>query len=812
MKSTTIKKVAAVAAGTAMLAGAVFAATIPTLEKSFFWDDNGNVNVQIVVGSNAAASDAIAAANLAAVIGSKAYVAAGEEVTVEPTVTGEAKIKVTGTATTPSEGTYVDDPANDPIDTGVNNLALGEAHGMYKGTLTYNDTDYDYKESVEVKNIKLKYEEDKDHHGIYFENTGGVNKIFYKFDFIKNFPIPEGKLTKTAEIRFLGTDYVINELKSDKIVLVKGAKKTLGIGQSTDETIGDNTYTVKLVDAAFNEETNKGEATVEVTKPDGTTTKVQLDTSSDRDATIGDMYIYLQSVAKSYTPGLGGTATFRIGGEKLTLENAMPYPNNEDWKVKIYTADSGSKLDYIKVYLNKNYGKDDKMTEIVGPENYFTIKYDGTQADRGEIEVDKVKFTGTEDDEKYVIKEITYTDEYENEYTVELWDSTHNRNRVFLATGGAIVGYHQGDETYNATGYLPLRPGDYFIVKEQPVKVNSIVYKSADPSQSKIKLNGVEYDFADCSSAPSPKGDPDLTNDTTGYYFGFNSSISGAKIICKDIIVSVNQGTQSVGICITSDDYAYYDDPIAWIKTNADSYVNSDYYTLQWTNPTYNASASANDYIAMGNTSVLMNLTTLDAAPTSLNISYIKSGDYEGIRVHDGADNRIDQAREKASEDRYKYHMWKSAMAEATDTSTVEIKVPKEVLKLRTILSPGEVVTTEPGVTTVTTADTFPYEVSTGVSVEELTCTAEPVTYTTGYTFGEVGKFVVDDMGIPTGNAIVVGGHLVNQLAVGVTEDKLTAAGDQYVDLVGNTLYVAGYTAADTAAAVDDLIAAIKAL
>ena len=52
----------------------------------------------------------------------------------------------------------------------------------------------------------------------------------------------------------------------------------------------------------------------------------------------------------------------------------------------------------------------------------------------------------------------------------------------------------------------------------------------------------------------------------------------------------------------------------------------------------------------------------------------------------------------------------------------------------------------------------------------------------------------------------------MNQLAVGVTEDKLTAAGDQYVDLVGNTLYVAGYTAADTAAAVDDLIAAIKAL
>jgi hypothetical protein len=103
-------------------------------------------------------------------------------------------------------------------------------------------------------------------------------------------------------------------------------------------------------------------------------------------------------------------------------------------------------------------------------------------------------------------------------------------------------------------------------------------------------------------------------------------------------------------------------------------------------------------------------------------------------------------------------------------------------------------------------------EVSSGVTVTEMSCVADDVSYTTGVSFGTVGTLVIDDMSVPSGNAIVIGGHLVNKLAVGVTDSKLTKAGDMVEEMAGTNVYVAGYTAADTVSAVNDLIAQIKAM
>lgn len=76
MKSLNIKKIATVAAGAAML-GAVFAVAAPVVDETnlnnFQFFSNGAPTVKVVVGSTAAPSDGVAAANIAAVLGNLAY-------------------------------------------------------------------------------------------------------------------------------------------------------------------------------------------------------------------------------------------------------------------------------------------------------------------------------------------------------------------------------------------------------------------------------------------------------------------------------------------------------------------------------------------------------------------------------------------------------------------------------------------------------------------------------------------------------------------------------------------------------------------
>ncbi len=86
MKSISVKKIAAAAAGAAML-GAAFAGAVSVDEagvSGFQWFSNGSPNVVLVVGSRAAPSDAVAAANVAAMIGNLAY-------------TSGAAVEITGT-------------------------------------------------------------------------------------------------------------------------------------------------------------------------------------------------------------------------------------------------------------------------------------------------------------------------------------------------------------------------------------------------------------------------------------------------------------------------------------------------------------------------------------------------------------------------------------------------------------------------------------------------------------------------------------------------------------------------------------------
>ena len=80
----SLKKVGAIVAGAALVASSVAFAGL-MYGNTVLVDDNGVPKVKVVVGANAAASDGVAAANIAAKIASEAY--AAQEYTA--TVSGE---------------------------------------------------------------------------------------------------------------------------------------------------------------------------------------------------------------------------------------------------------------------------------------------------------------------------------------------------------------------------------------------------------------------------------------------------------------------------------------------------------------------------------------------------------------------------------------------------------------------------------------------------------------------------------------------------------------------------------------------------
>jgi len=73
VRSLNVKKIAALAAGTALVGAAVAAAGAITYSNTPIISESGVPQVKIVVGERAAASDGVVAANIAAMIGNLAW-------------------------------------------------------------------------------------------------------------------------------------------------------------------------------------------------------------------------------------------------------------------------------------------------------------------------------------------------------------------------------------------------------------------------------------------------------------------------------------------------------------------------------------------------------------------------------------------------------------------------------------------------------------------------------------------------------------------------------------------------------------------
>lgn len=789
MKSINIKKAATIAAGAVMLAGAAFAVTVPdeAAEPGFYWDDaTGNVNAQVVLGSSAAAIDGVQAAKFAGFLGSKAWVAAGEAET--KTILG-SDISVDCSVSIESSGVdteYPEDSVKKDVawNAGLSSsaLELTVSENMIQDTIDYRGTDYDFEESVVAGDgtIDLKYEEGDVFHGVFF-TSANQKKYYYKLDFIDPFPIEDPE--ETIELPFLGEQYVINALDVDKIELVKGTTLEMSLGQQTDFSVGNDTYTITLKDVGYYQSSDEGWALIEVIKGGGMST-VKLKEGESK--AIEGLTVYVQAAGESYSSGTQGAATLRVGGQALELEDGEPFPGYDDWEVDLVTTEDGDApsgssadefVDYIMVYFDGKLDDEDEITVIPGPNDYFSLEYVGTQIDHEsgfELDTITIRAAAEEDSDPYADKFWYTPKDSSSEYPITLNDG--DEMLAFLASDAAgLIGNSTSGTLFNMT------EGDFFFVDNTPVEILGVWMKSgANAGDAYVKFE--EKAGGAGSRTTTVKAD-DCTKHADGW------ATCAATLLQNP--VSFNFTFNSTVLTAEPD--------VVNVYSGADNILETEYAYIDW----QHMDNQSTEIVGPG-----AFLTTVKADSRVLTFGYINGTDNDGCYLNDSVDGAyvVNQATSDDADEDNMYYMSAVYFAEA-DSDEAILDIPEEALEMRALLTKSAMTVSEGGITKYT----FP---NIGGSLKNFTCAAEDKTYTlppTGVTFGTVGTdIVILDTDTPRGNAVILGGHSVNSKAKGETEGTLTASGDTYVAKSGTNVFVAGWTGQNTAEAIDALISAIK--
>ncbi|MFA4946603.1 MAG: S-layer protein [Candidatus Micrarchaeia archaeon] len=399
MKSINVKKIAAVAAGAAMM-GAAFAGAVAVDDAGlagYKFFSGSEPNVKIVVGSKAGPADGVSAANIAAMIGNLAYeakdvyVVGADGLSCGGAMTGGecvADVSTPGvnTATAYLMKTYVEDRLDVTADT---NRSLT---GPFYGPATKNNAKLATQDHTNVlsmpndgaitnsKNLDVKQEQ-KVYMGAYtyYDTTDKVVKsketrVLYETTFSN--PLPacwattktyalcttnSEKLDRThTKINFLGDQWVVMSftLSTGKFTSVKLGKETaykpfMSIG---DEVTAPNGVKAKLTDiTSF--------AFGTLNQP-----KVTFDVFDENDQNIGTailqpgetyndngIYVYLYDA----TTGVAGTSYAEVSmfSDVIDLTHGSSISGHGNWKAYLngeantaYTYGTSEALQSITLY------------------------------------------------------------------------------------------------------------------------------------------------------------------------------------------------------------------------------------------------------------------------------------------------------------------------------------------------------------------------------------------------------------------------------------------------------------------------------
>jgi hypothetical protein len=461
MRNLNIKKLAAVAAGAALVGTALAPmASAISLTKSEIISDLGNPVVDVVVGKKAAISDAVWAGNIAVAIGQKAYTESPVAVDA-PDCSGGATPSVTdltvdltvgGTTTVTGGKTFfanMNSASSNGQEDNFNNKSVTNSNLpslYYNGSKTYTYNGTSYTISVQERlyfTADVKFD-DVTNKALVAEITSGNLK--YNLNLGSGIPRYES-LTSTVNftddandnvrIPLFGSDYLVKNVTTTYVELIKTSGETQyseGDRITDLEGYDGEKYYIEVGPGGTSGSTVKVQ--LSLYKEDGTLVKTELFPTGDvvfySDETgkailstlvnISEILKTVVSDAEIYTP------TILVGNSRVLLYNDKGYPydstKQEDeynWEVKLNF--DGNYLKDINIQNKSTYdfvGLDALKVgeEAVFPEEIGSIKFLGLQLP---------EFDGVSKTERTTVVEIKdgtliYKDStYEAEHSVPLY-------------------------------------------------------------------------------------------------------------------------------------------------------------------------------------------------------------------------------------------------------------------------------------------------------------------------------------------------------------------------------------------------------
>lgn len=793
MKNINVKKVVAGAAALALgVSGLAVAIAANTGGTNFGPVTKGNViradgapAATIVVGLNSLGSDSIWAGNIAAAIAQKAYTT--ETHTIEiPAVPGTT----TPTTTVTGDGKLSDDL----FDLGTQRrLELDDSDYTLLGDYDVRvDDDIFRDDKINVEELlnitaKIEFNDDKDIADLIA--TIDRDGIEYKLEFTPGI-IKDTNDSGSPDLKFnlFGKQYTLEKYTGRTMDLVQN-KSTTPYGVGANFEVEGHTIAVLEILESSGSGTNY-EVEMSISK-NGITLATEIYGDGD---TIFDEFLTIDTeidtVYNSRVTVVSGTSA-RIKLTDGQIVKDFPNIGDELWKVEFNgtTYSQGDTITTISLYNHDQdirYKDDDALrrgNEISLPYNFA-----------------KISFLGLSDEsEKEIIVEdgyLSYTDASDKDHKIFIYeyeDGTYETGDNYTTTqeidGKSLYfDFNTTDDlnqpAANESGYFTVQLEDEdgkFLSKDNTWSWKSI---STAGAQEKFYFDGNSSE----SNASSFTGFVPIT---------IPLYKNESRKIAYGVYLRENTQNKITELAIALDSNA-----TDTLDTGQSWTVGNIFYNIQ-TND-----ANATGYVGMTNSSAttvtdtdLKSMFALRINDSDENVTaYIDA--YTGglVDTDDSAyDAGLDQVvatsfnlnQEESDDLSFGYTIFGTKVE--VDGETLTVTVPEDQLYGKIFVGKGEI-STPGGTPGGTPAATRTYT------------TQVPATW-------DPNTLVRLDTANVTGTRIVVGGHIVNTLALGITESYLTQSGDYVMGMHANgNIYVAGWTATDTETAAKELIAAIRSM
>ncbi len=872
MKSINVKRVAAVAAGVAMV-GSVMASGLAVTQQGDVSSLVSNIkanldNAQVVVGTHGAdISDGVQAAKIAAVLASVNYAAVSSG---SVTLSGKSVVLETGAGTTESITTS-SYPAGLTATTAGSSGHWASIYGAnatvtrtmmpevlsqktIQSTVNGTSSSYLYEDSIVLSGLRAIYDESTSTslsgHGLFLSAPYSSGSLEYRVDFSGNgLPVGTGRsYTAIPEIDVLGHTIGIDVSTANdgQLTIYSGTKSTMMTGDEVSTAEG---YKVHL-DSVTQGSSNTYYAIYTATSPTGATeSSTQLTTAGSYNFFANKISVYTDYVGYDQSAAKGTTIT-RVTGGKQYLQDSTAFPLDTSWTVKKVNVTGGTAVGFLR-YISLKYGSATNPPQWTGtfqtglaqgtvingplmadgtPKYQMKLKGFGSTSSIIDTTTVGLKSIGTSGSGITSTHLLTPTWTARDGSTQTL-DATLP-DQVVIPAANTVASFNTATSRYMiindkvvylssvtpaaSSGTIPTYTLTFKVGGSTGTDVTIGPINATGETATLSYLTNVNPISCTVSLGPVAGATPDPTNVTvTGSGTMSTTDSSGSACDIYPNVVPIGVSTQMTGV-------PYLD--LRFIQGNASSNVPS----TNANKVIFNASATNKYWPVMrivGPSGTENQTIVFDSEPGTDGLT--------GLLVYKDLNSFIDTnvtanatlfspstetllinqpvASTSATEaTKYDVTAWSAELDGSLNgqlTSIVPESRRDAILEISKVVGNG---TTGTGTVTATEGQSVG-----NVKVKTIagTCAVSGSNLFSPAKTVMPEALVATDATASAGYMVVVGGPWVNSVAQGIAGNDLvtTAAGASYLIADGQKLLVAGYTAADTQAAADELVTLLKA-